>query len=139
MCKMASFFHNPNTGDIKVWDLVGHNETAEHLGLDMKYWREGHYLPDGTVECRVIKIDKYSQKYCNERLKCRFPTFKRFLRWALKQSIDGSLYLRGCDVKGLKLPESIDGSLYLSGNENGYSELVKQYQALKTACDDNKI
>ncbi len=128
MCKMASFFHNPNTGDIKVWDLCGHRETAEHLGLDMKYWREGHYLPDGTVECRVVETDKYDQKYCDKRLKCRFPTFKKFLRWALKQSI-GSLDLSGCDVKGLKLPESI-GSLYLSGNENGYSELMKQYKLI---------
>lgn len=34
------------------------------------------------------------------------------------------------DVKGLKLPENIGGSLYLNGNENGYSELMKQYKLI---------
>ena len=131
MCKFASFFHNPSTGGIRVWDLTGHSETAEHLKLDENRWREGHYLPDGTVECRVIETDRYDQIYCNERLKCRFPTFRKFLLWALKQSIGGYLDLRGCDVKGLKLPESIGGSLDLRGNENGYDALMKQLKNKK--------
>ena len=33
----------------------------------------------------------------------------------LPQSVGGSLYLRGCDLKGITLPQSIGGSLDLSG------------------------
>ena len=152
MCKMASFWHNPNTGVIRIWDLTNHSETAEHLKLNEKYWREGHYLRDGTIECRTLAIDKYNQVYCNERLRERFSTFKLFLAWCftqplggsldlsgcdvkglkLPQRIGGSLYLRGCDVKGLKLPQNISGSLNLSGCEHGYAEAIKQFKAIKS-------
>ena len=115
MCQLISFFHNPNTGAIKVWDLTGHSETQEHLKLDDTKWREGHYMPNGKIECRVLDTDKYTEGYCNERLKEKYPTFKSFLQWCLGQSIGGLLDLRGCDLKGIKLPESIGGSLYLGG------------------------
>ena len=33
MCKLASFFHNPATGEVKVWALNEHGETEKKLGL----------------------------------------------------------------------------------------------------------
>jgi hypothetical protein len=158
MCKMASFWHNPNTGGIRVWDLTGHSETAEHLKLNEKYWREGHYLPDGTIECRVLPTDKHDQTACNERLRDRFPTFGSFLAWCLTQPLGSSLDLRGCDLKGIKLPTSVGGSLDLSGcdlkgiklptsvggwldlsgNEPGYAEAMKQFNANKSRTSGAK-
>ena len=117
MCQFISFFHNPATGGIKVHDLTSHHKTSEALGLDLDKWREGHYLKDGTVECRVIETDKHDRTYCDERLRRKFPTFKDFLNWCLKQVGDyysGSLYLSGCDLKGVKLPKEVSGSLDLS-------------------------
>ena len=116
MCKMASFWHNPNTGEIRVWDLMSHEETAEQLGLNDQYWREGHYLPDGTIKCRVLDTDRATATACNERLRERFPTFWDFLRWAFTQPLHGSLDLRGCTIpEGLRFPESVGGSLDLRG------------------------
>ena len=81
MCKMVSFWHNPINGDLAVYDLMNHSVTQKQLNLNEKVWREGHYLPDGTVECRVTDADRTTQEECNERLKNRFPTFMDFLNW----------------------------------------------------------
>ena len=76
MCRMASFFHNPATGEIKIYKLDSHSETEQALKLDLKIWREGHYLPTGEVECRiVVPEDRVTMNECNERLLSRFPTF----------------------------------------------------------------
>ena len=117
MCRLISFFHNPNTGSIKVWNLTGHSETQEHLSLGEKHWREGHYLPDDTIECRVLDTDKYDQNHCDERMRGKFPTFALFFNWCLSKDheMGGNLNLRGCDLKGIKLPESVGGGLDLSG------------------------
>jgi hypothetical protein len=152
MCKMASFWHNPINGDVAVYDLCGHSETKEHLKLNENLWREGHYLPSGEIECRVTDVDRITMADCNERLRNRFPTFKEFLSWALTQSVSGSLYLNGCDLKGITLPQSVGGSLDLrgcdlkgitlpqsvggyldlSGDEHGYAEAMEQYNENKT-------
>ena len=139
MCKMASFWHNPINGDISVYALCGHSETQQHLKLNEKVWREGHYTPSGEIECRVIDEDRTTMAECNERLRIKFPTFKSFLSWALAQSIGGSLYLSGCDLKGITLPQSIGGYLDLRGDENGYKETIKQFEQNKnrTSCAKN--
>lgn len=137
MCETASFWHNPVTGDIRVWNLSGHADTSNHFGLSAKYWREGHYLPDGTIECRVLDTDPVPETACNERLRQRFPTFWDFLQWALEQPLRSSLDLNYCTLpawfrfpeyyawsinlnrctlqEGLKLPRSTKGSLHLIG------------------------
>ena len=119
MCKLASFWHNPSTGDIAVSILDQHDETAKALKLNEKVWREGHYLPSGEIECRVAPEDHITQEECNARLKSRFPTFVYFLSWALEEickngKYDGSLYLSSLtSAAGLKLPREISGSLDL--------------------------
>jgi uncharacterized protein YjbI with pentapeptide repeats len=123
MCRFISFFHNPFNGDIAVHNLNSHLETESALKLNKKIWREGHYLPDGTIECRLDYNDHISSEECNVRLKSKFDTFLDFFNWCMKQvckdgSFSGSLDLSGCDlskVKDLKLPQSIGGYLDLRG------------------------
>ena len=120
MCKLASFWHNPNTGDIAVSVLDQHDATAKALKLNEKIWREGHYLPNGEIECRVAPEDHATQDECNARLKARFPTFIEFFNWALGEVckdgvFSGALYLNSLtSAAGLKLPTEISGSLDLS-------------------------
>ena len=153
MCKMASFWHNPITGDLAVYDLMSHSETQKHLELNENVWREGHYLPNGTVECRVTDTDRTTQEECDERLKNTYPTFKDFLKWAFTQTVSGwldlrgcdlkgitfpqtvsgTLELRGCDLKGITLPQTVSGTLDLRGDENGYVETMAQFKKIKEA------
>ena len=120
MCRLASFFHNPINGDIVVHDINSHSETQKALNLNEKLWREGHYFPDGTIECRVTNSDHISQDECNERLRNRFPNFIDFFNWSMDEickdgAFSGSLDLRSLtSAAGLKLPTEIGGSLYLS-------------------------
>jgi hypothetical protein len=114
MCRMASFFHNPITGEILVYDLNSHSETEKHLKLSPKGpFREGHYLPNGTVECRVVEDeDSVSQETCNKLLKSRFPTFLSFFRWAIANGghVGKDLDLIGLheiNEEGLKIPEGV--------------------------------
>jgi len=97
MCRFISFHHNPINGDIKVAVLNSHSETEKKLNLNLSIWREGHYLPNGTVECRTLDKDRVSSKECCKRLKRKYPTFIKFFNWAVFQ------------------PESVGGSLDLSG------------------------
>jgi hypothetical protein len=121
MCRLASFFHNPATGDVVVGVLDHHQATAEKLKLDQRIWREGHYLPDGTIEARVQDNDRATQDECGERIRNRWPTFAAFLSWALREISQNdvypnSLYLRGLtSAKDLVLPKTVNGWLYLSG------------------------
>jgi uncharacterized protein YjbI with pentapeptide repeats len=117
MCQLASFFHNPINGDIEIYDLTSHSKTKDHLNLNEKIWREGHYLPDGTIECRTVDSDRTSSEKCNDRMKNRFPKFVDFFNWSVKKDcvFSESLYLRGCDLKGITLPTTISGYLDLSG------------------------
>ena len=107
MCRLASFFHNPSTGDLAVYDITSHSETEKKLNLNLKIWWEGHYLPHGEVECRVTDEDRITQKECNERLKRQYPTFVKFFNWCIenKAIIGGGLDLRGCDLKDVVIPE----------------------------------
>ena len=114
MCQFASFWHRPDNGDLAVFDLESHSNTQEKLKLNENLWREGHYLVNGTIECRVEDRDRQTQEECNNRLLNRFSTFSQFFNWAIRKSkqqkkYSGSLYLRGCDLKGITLPESIGG------------------------------
>ena len=119
MCRTCSFFHNPLTGDIVVSDLSSHSETEKALKLNLKVWREGHYLPNGEVECRVSEEDRVTRDECDARMKLRFPTFVSFFNWAMRElnyTVKGSLDLSGLtSAKDLVLPTSLGGSLYLSG------------------------
>jgi hypothetical protein len=126
---MASFFHNPISGEILVYDLNSHSETEKHLKLNpCGPFREGHYLPNGTVECRVVEgEDGVSQETCNKLLKSRFPTFLSFFRWAVAnggkvgENLDLS-ELKEIDEEGLKIPESVT-HLWLNS--------LKSYEGLK--------
>ena len=69
MCQFISFFHRPDNGDIVVNDLSSHSNTESKLKLNLNLWREGHYLPDGNIKCRVSNDDKHNQSYCNNKLK----------------------------------------------------------------------
>ena len=124
-----------------MFDITSHGETEKELNLNVKLWHDGHYLPDGSVECRLPddKKDISMEAYVKER----WPTFVEFYLWALAQhgqdkhykgwlylsslttipdgfklpdSIGGSLDLRSLTTipDGFKLPDSIGGSLYLS-------------------------
>jgi hypothetical protein len=142
MCRFASFKHNPSTGEIRVADLNSHGETEKKLNLDPKIWQDGHYLPTGEIELRLIEDDRVDPVEYKTAFLNRFPTFIVFLNWALiKISIDGKysgyldlsgltsakdlvlpksvggyLDLRGLtSAKDLVLPKSVGGSLYLSG------------------------
>ena len=155
MCRLASFFHNPSTGDVVVGVLDHHQATVEKLNLDQKVWREGHYLPDGTIEARVQENDRLTMDECNERIRNRWPTFNAFLSWALREiSKDGvypsGLYLSGLtsakdlvlpktvsgwldlsgltSAKDLVLPKTVSGGLYLSGLTNAERESLKMPQ-----------
>ncbi|MCO4819825.1 MAG: hypothetical protein KC517_09385 [Bacteroidetes bacterium] len=79
------------------------------MKLDLTKWREGHYLPDGTVECRVVVFDKYDKDFCAERLLIKYPSFEKFTEWVYRQDITvKNLDVRGCDLKGVKFPEGVE-------------------------------
>ena len=117
MCRFISFWHNPLNGDIAVNDLNSHSNTLDNLKLTNGIWREGHYLPDGTIECRVEGKDRISMIDCNERLKQKYPTFIDFANYAFSQpsvNIGTSLYLSSLtSAEGLVIPAEVT-YLYLS-------------------------
>ena len=83
MCKLISFWHNPKTGDLEISDLTSHENTRSDRDLNKKIWREGHYLPDGTIECRVAPADRETAAECAERVRNQWPTFAKFLVYAI--------------------------------------------------------
>ena len=122
MCEFASGFLRPTESlEVKIADLNGHGETQNILDLPdtdtPDGWREWHYTPDNKVEVRVLPQDTLTARQCQSGIKARWPNFIDFLNWAMNQAsyVKGSLYLRGCDLKGIKLPTTVGGSLYLSG------------------------
>ena len=137
MCQFISFFHNPENGEIRVYDLNGHAETENKLALDNNVWCEGHYLPSGKIELRLDPAKNYDQDKINSRFLSTFPNFVSFFNWAIAQK---GVYLGGgLDLSGLttldpkvKLPDSIGGWLYLSGlTETDKEILRKKYPGLK--------
>ena len=121
MCQFISFHHNPYTGKIAVYDLESHSNTEEKLKLDKTKWREGHYLPTGGIECRVVDIDPCTQREANARLKTKFPTFIKFFNYCLRKTNQSKTYGKSLDLRGLTsaeglvLPKKIVRSLYLNG------------------------
>jgi hypothetical protein len=135
VCQFISFFHRPDNGDISVKILDDHSGTKEKLNLDENLWREGHYLPDGTIECRVIDTDRVTEKDCNERMKGRFPTFISFANWCFgKNSTFTGLDLSGLtSAAGLKLPSRIGGGLDLRGLTSEERKIVmEEYEEART-------
>ena len=118
MCQFISFHHNPLNGDIAVSDLNSHSNTEEKLKLNLNVWREGHYLPDGTIDLRFDndRVDKVEYELA---FRNRFPRFVDFFTWALRETnqldkFDGELHLDGLTTaKGLVLPKTV-GELYLN-------------------------
>ena len=54
MCRLISFLHRPDNGDIAVYDLTSHSATQKKLNLSEPLWCEGHYLVNGEIVCRVM-------------------------------------------------------------------------------------
>lgn len=125
MCRLVSFLHRPDNGDIAVYDLTSHSETQKKLNLQEPLWCEGHYLPSGEIECRVTDKNRKTKEECEERLRNRFPTFSDFFVWAISQ--DEIISSDGFDLRGLtSLPSGVKfpaecGYLYLR------SDLEKEY------------
>lgn len=108
MCKMASFLYkNSEEGlEVVVWDLMSHNETQKNTYKTEKMgWYEGHYTPQGVIECRTLDGRDTSAE---EKVKERWKSFISFLNWAVLKYNGGSLDLHGCDLKGIELPEVKD-------------------------------
>jgi hypothetical protein len=119
MCRLASFFHLPATGEVKVAVLDSHGDTEKQLNLDPKIWREGHYTPEGNIELRLTDEDRVDRTEYETAFHNRFPSFINFLNWAFKEIGDkygGWLNLSGLtSAKDLVLPKEIGDSLYLNG------------------------
>ena len=119
MCKMASFLYKvtENGLDLKVGVLDSHSETEKIV--NDKTFREGHYFPDGTIECRCIPEDRWSKNDAEEMVRARWHSFARFFSWAIKS--DGYVGCENFDLRGLTsakdlvLPKTVGGGLYLRG------------------------
>jgi len=123
MCEFASGFFKPDTMEVRVWDLSSHSATQEHYGLHdtdrPDSWREFHYLPNGTIECRIIDGDTHTSRECESAMRARWPRFLDFLTWALASIGDEypcCLDLNGLtSAKGLTLSKHVGSDLDLSG------------------------
>jgi len=86
MCRYISFFHHPQTHDVLVSDLNSHGNTERDLKLDPDGpYREGHYLPDGEIECRLADEDikaGCTTADCEAAIRAKWPTFNDFEEWA---------------------------------------------------------
>ena len=130
MCQLASFKHNPGTLEIRVADLCSHGDTETLLGIrpdseQPDQWRDGHYLPDGTIECRTVEGDSHASAQCEKHLRKRFPTYRQFLRWACKQP---AVKVRNAELIAMKL--SKDGKT-LYARDTGIVDVSKNV-ALQT-------
>ena len=87
MCRFISFKFKPiKTLPIRVYSLVSHSDTDEELKLNHEnempnQWRDGHYLPDETIECNTLEIDDLEKDECATIIKDRFPSCLSFLEW----------------------------------------------------------
>ena len=116
MCRTASFLYKATSTGVEfaVWDLSSHSETQAHFPecTEVRGWYEGHYTPDGCVECRTPEgQDVLSRTLIKEE----YPTFADWFNKFCPDPLPGSLDLSGCDLKGVKLPTKIGGRLYLNG------------------------
>jgi hypothetical protein len=82
MCQFISFKHNPKLMEIAVADWFSHGRTEKLTGKTEKTgWYDGHYLPSGTVQCR---IPDGTDRVMEERIKRKWPTFYSFITWAVR-------------------------------------------------------
>ena len=134
MCRMASFHHKPNMGDIviKIYDLESHGNTEKALKIDPTVWAEGHYLPNGEIELRLnnnMRVDKteYETKFKN-----RFPSFISFFNWAVDEGWNSEtvdLYSLK-SAEGLKLPSGVKKVYLYSLKSAEKGKLRKKYPNL---------
>jgi len=87
MCHFASFVYHPGTMAVRVAVLDEHEKTLTQLGLqDDRHggaWREGHYLPDETIQCRTLPgVDPVTSAEAEATIRERWPTFADFILWA---------------------------------------------------------
>lgn len=121
MCDFISFFHNPFTKELALYDLTSHGKTKKALKLSNKCWREAHYLPTRGVDLRFAPSDNFNIDEYVSRFKSEYPTFAEFFNYAFEKTgqtktYKGSLLLSSLKSipEGLKFPESIWGSVNLS-------------------------
>jgi hypothetical protein len=131
MCQFISFFHQPGTDQVFVYDLEHHGDTEAKLPKG-PIWREGHYLPSGEIEARVAPEDHATAKECADKIRARFPTFVEFFNFCLREigkehKYAGDIDLRGLtSAQGLTLPKSIGGGLDLRGLTSAEREEVER-------------
>jgi len=83
MCQYISFFFDDNAAilpDVLVAALYSHGATEQLLSLNPAGpYTEGHYLPDGKVECRIVGGRSGKSE---SAIKTKWPTFLEFEAWA---------------------------------------------------------
>jgi len=138
MCRFISFFVRPIEDlPVRVHDLTGHAETAQVLGLEDRPqcdgWREGHYLPDGTVAVSVLDGDTLSARQCESGVRARWPAFNDFFRWAVRETNLQTLYLWNTPVSDLTPLAGLAGlqTLDLSGTQVSDAEEKRFWRELK--------
>ena len=88
MCRFASFKHNPKLVEVVVADWFSHGRTEKLTDKTEKTgWYDGHYLPNGTVECR-IPDETGRDLVMADWVKRQWPTFVDFIAWAVKNGAD---------------------------------------------------
>ena len=89
MCQFASFIFKPDTMEVRIADLNHHAQTYERLGLkdgpEPDGWREGHYMPSGEIQCRVIDGDSVTATHAVEIVRAQWSTFPKFFEWAVSE------------------------------------------------------
>lgn len=87
MCRYISFFFNESAEtapDVRVACLYSHGITENWLDLSpVGPYTEGHYLPDGTIECRTLTGRSAASE---SAVRTRWPSFADFERWALVET-----------------------------------------------------
>ena len=131
MCRLISFLYKFENDKIEIIldDLLSHSETQKSSGkTETNGYFEGHYLPTGDVECRT---PNGVNNEANASLKYLYPTFVSFFNYCLSatnqlENFKGDLDVRGCDLKGVKLPTTIGGSLDVSGCKNFEDSVIPE-------------
>ena len=82
-------------------DLESHGNTEQALKLNLKVWREGHYLPNGEIELRLTEDDRVDRVEYLNAFKNRFPNFVSFLNWTFERICKDGNYSGGLDLSAL--------------------------------------
>ncbi len=126
MCRYISFFFNDSAKelpDVRVACLYSHGLTEIWLGLDPAGpYTEGHYLPNGEIECRLP--DGTRSVRAEDAIRAKWPTFKAFETWAWEQT--AQYYANGYDISGFDREGYNRGGYNIEGydrnglNRDGY-------------------